>query len=92
MTHPRQDFFTANLLDEIAELNKRIATLEQAINVVEELDLELALDRARAFFDSKRGQSIYPDELAQAIGTSVSQAVEVCEVLEREGEIAGRQV
>jgi hypothetical protein len=81
---------TSSLVDVIEQLKKRITALEQAIEIVEEPDFEVALEKARRFFDGSRGQKFHPDELADAIGTSVSQAIEICDTLEKEGSIVGK--
>ena len=81
---------TQELLAEIEGLKSRVAALESAIEVIDELDWQEALKRARAYFDSRPGQKIYPDELAGAIRTSISQAIDVCEALEKEGAVAGQ--
>jgi hypothetical protein len=78
------------LRQEIERLNRRVTALEQTILVVSELDFAEALERARKVFDSRPGQKIYPDELAAILGTSVSQAVEVCTALEKEGSIVAQ--
>jgi hypothetical protein len=78
---------TAQLLAEISALKARVAKLEAAFEIVEELDWDDALLRARAYFDARPGQSVFPDELASFLKTSISQAIELCEALEREGAI-----
>jgi hypothetical protein len=79
-----------DLIRDLERLEERIAALEQAINIIDEPDLDEATGKARSYFDSNPGRPIYPDELAAAIGTSVSQAIEICEILEKEGSIAAR--
>lgn len=54
------------------------------MSVVEELDWEEALARAREFFNKSAGP-IFPTDLAAELATSVSQAVELCDALEEEG-------
>jgi hypothetical protein len=79
-----------DLLREIEELRERVGLLEQTTEIIDEPDMDEALETARSYFDSKPGHRIYPDELAAAIGTSVSQAIEICEALEKEGSIAAQ--
>jgi hypothetical protein len=50
---------TSSLVDEIEQLKKRITALEQAIEIVEEPDFEVALEKARRFFDGSRGQKYF---------------------------------
>jgi hypothetical protein len=58
-----------------------------AIEIVEELDWDDALSRGRAYFDSHPGKAIFPDELAFALQTSISQAIDICEALQKEGAV-----
>ena len=81
----RQD--NSALLMEISSLKERVAKLEAAIEIVEELDWDDALARGRIYFDSHPGKPIFPDELAAEISTSISQAIEVCEALQKEGAV-----
>ena len=76
-----------NLLAEIENLEQRVANLEASIEFVDELPWRDALQKARVFFEEHTG-SIYPDELAESLRTSVSQAIALCEALEQEGLVA----
>jgi hypothetical protein len=88
---PHENFEASiNLPDQIRALEARVAKLESEIGVVDELSWEVAIDWARRFFDQNVGKSFFPDDLAQAIGTSVSQAIELCAALEKEGAVSGR--
>jgi hypothetical protein len=62
--------------------------LEGAIEVVEELDWDAALSAARLFFAERGKAPAYPTDLADYLRTSVSQAMELCDALEKEGSIA----
>jgi hypothetical protein len=77
------------LLLEIQSLKERVAKLEEAIEVVDELDWDTALARARDFFTSSRRINVYPTELAEHLGTSISQAMDICELLASEGVVVG---
>ena len=74
------------LSEEVEELRQRISALEEAL-FIDELEWDEALQRARKHFRSRRGCSVLPTELAEALGTSVSQALDLCEALEREGAV-----
>ena len=76
-----------NLLAEIENLEQRVANLEASIEIVDELSWEEAIEKARAFFANRAGPA-YPDELADSLETSVSQAIALCEALEQEGLVA----
>lgn len=77
------------LLAEIAKLNARVDALESLFEYVEELDWGVALAKARQIFLSSDAP-VSPIELADALGTSYSQAIELCEVLEKAGEIVDK--
>ena len=77
----------ADLLAEISDLRRRVASVEQALDLVDEMNWDEALVAARGLFASRKGEGIYPTELADILGTSVSQAVELCEALEKEGAV-----
>ena len=76
-----------NLLTEIESLKQRVAQLEGSIEIIDELEWDEAIEKARAFFAEREGP-VYPDELAESLGTSVSQAIELCEALMEEGLVA----
>lgn len=43
--------------------------------------------RAKAFFDRHHGQTIYPDDIAEALNITVGEALGVCKKLEATGQI-----
>ncbi len=77
------------LLAEVTALRSRVAALEGMFEVIEELDWETALSRGRELFKTA-SKPLYPTEVADALKTSVSQAIEVCEALELEGSVEGK--
>jgi len=77
------------LLSEINSLKERVAKLEAVIEIVDELDWDTALARAREFFTSAKRSNVYPTELAEHLGTSISQAIDLCELLAAEGVVVG---
>jgi hypothetical protein len=77
------------LLSEVNSLKERVAKLEAAIEIVDELDWGSALARARDFFTSSKRSNVYPTELAEYLGTSISQAMDLCEFLAAEGVVVG---
>jgi hypothetical protein len=79
-----------NLLSEISALKERVAKLEQVIEVVDELDWDLALSKAREFFTREKRKDVRPPELADYLGTSISQAADLCDALEREGIVVAK--
>jgi hypothetical protein len=78
------------ILEELEELKRRVASLEQALEIVDELPWDDALDRGRSYFADNPDRPTTPDVLAVILETSVAQAADVCAHLEREGLVASR--
>lgn len=78
------------LLSEIAGLKARIEALESAFEVVEEMDWAEALAKSREIFSAHK-VPLSAVELADALGTSYSQAIEICGILEGAGEIVHKE-
>lgn len=77
------------VLQEIEKLKRRVSTLEEALEIVDELPWEEALDRGRAYFADNPDKPTTPDVLARVLRTSITQASDVCLQLEKEGLVAG---
>jgi hypothetical protein len=73
---------------EIEQLKRRVASLEEALEIVDELEWDQALARARAFFADNPGKPTTPDVLARILKTSIMQAADICTQLETEGLVA----
>lgn len=78
------------ILAELEHLKRRVASLEQALEIVDELPWDDALDRGRSYFADNPDRPTTPDILAVVLETSVVQAADVCAQLEREGLVASR--
>jgi len=76
----------AELRELVADLQKRVASLEMQIGAIDELEWDDALAKARDFFAEPRTADAA--DVAEAIGTSVTQAVDLLAALEAEGAIA----
>lgn len=76
------------LVEQVALLNRKIDALSGGAEDADEVDIpfEAAIALAREYF-SKHKEPTYPDELAERIGISVGQAIEVCEALVKEGQV-----
>jgi hypothetical protein len=78
------------ILTELEQLKRRVASPEQALEIVDELPWEDAVDRGRSYFADNPDRPTTPDILAVVLQTSVAQAADVCAQLEREGLVASR--
>jgi hypothetical protein len=80
------------LTDRIAALEAKVEALQASLHVVEELGWEDALARAREYFESHPDLPTTPDILAEEIGTSIEQAVELSEYLMGEGLLVASRI
>lgn len=81
-----------DLLRRVTELERNVAELaglaSELVRVVDDPSIEAVLPSARQYFTSHHGEIVQPDRLAAALGTSVGLAVELCDYLAGEGQIA----
>jgi len=70
---------------EVAEL-RSIAGLSNS--VPREVSDRQAIKEIKAYFEEHHGESLYPDDVAEALGLPIMQCVRLCRKLAEEGELA----
>lgn len=84
----------ARLKAENVSLRKRVVAM-QATNSAEkfleirDIPRDQAKEEVRAFFESHHGETIYPSDVMEALSLDYDLVYEICEELEKEGNIKG---
>ncbi len=79
-----------SLLDQLHQLNKRVATLEASVLEYDlrEVTVMQAKKEIAAFFEKNHGETIFPSDVANALRIDYDLVLKVVEELEEEGEVA----